>query len=250
MRRKDDEITDAIRRHWNARAPTFDGEIGHGMHSDVQRRAWLDLLADLAGAAPRRVLDAGCGTGNLALLFAELGHTVTAVDLAPAMLALARQKARHANLSIDFRLENAAALSDADATYDLILARHLIWTLPKPARGVAEWLRVLRPGGQLALIEGKWGYHEVNPAQSGMRGTALAKIREIALALITRCTLYKVKYRNVEDHLPFFGGPPAEELVRFLERLGVRDVAVSPLMSPVLWGEVPRFSRYLALGRR
>src|SRR5215472_12275872 len=94
---KQSRVTDVIRHHWNARACTFDRELGHGVHSDDQRQAWLRLLAQLAGPAPQRVLDAGCGTGVLALLLAELGHEVTGVDLAVQMLEVARLKAEQGN---------------------------------------------------------------------------------------------------------------------------------------------------------
>jgi 2-polyprenyl-3-methyl-5-hydroxy-6-metoxy-1,4-benzoquinol methylase len=256
-RHRKDDVTDAIRHHWDARAVTFDSELGHGLHNAEQRQAWLELLARLAGPGPQRVLDVGCGTGFLALMFAELGHTVTGIDLAPRMLEVAGDKARQDNLSIEFRLENADALTDADGTYDLVVARHVIWTLPDPASGVADWLRVLRPGGRLALIEGKWAYNEAlarRHAQPVRR--TLSAIVDAALSIISSTTgrkrwkLYQRKYRRIEAQLPFSGGPPAEVLVEFLQSHGMHDVTLEPLMSEALWGEVPPFPRYLALGRR
>ena len=56
-----DKITEVIRHHWDRRANTFDDEVGHGLASEEQRRAWHDLLSQLAGSAPRRALDVGCG---------------------------------------------------------------------------------------------------------------------------------------------------------------------------------------------
>lgn len=252
--RSNDEITDVIRYHWDSRARTFDNELGHGVHSIAQRRAWLDLLSQMAGPAPKTILDAGCGTGVLSLLLSELGHTVTGIDLAPEMLQVAQQKARQAGMHIDFRNENASALHDADGTYDIVLARHVVWNLPDPGRAVDEWLRVLRRDGFLALIEGKWA----NPDQIGARPKTLLRLLRgcagQALALISgkrkRKKAYLHKYSQVEAQLPFSGGPHAEQLSEFLKTHGIAQVSIEPLMSEVLWGEVPRFPRYLAIARR
>src|SRR3954447_19960657 len=85
---------DAIRDYWDAEALGYDHLVGHGLTSLAKRVLWLRVLASLLPPTPpRRVLDAGTGTGTLALLLAELGHHVVGVDVAPSMLARARQKA-------------------------------------------------------------------------------------------------------------------------------------------------------------
>jgi ubiquinone/menaquinone biosynthesis C-methylase UbiE len=253
---RDAEITQVIRHHWDRRASTFDDEVGHSLVSDEQRRAWLDLLSRFAGQAPRRVLDVGCGTGFLALGFAELGHTVTGIDLSPQMIDRARRKAEQAGKEVDFHECDAAALDSADETYDVVVARHVIWNLPDPERGVAEWLRVLRPGGRLVLIEGKWADNDAL-ALANARPTSqiFARVLDVAAALVLRSgrgprRLLNRKYRRLEVELPFSGGPPATKLADFLEANSVHNVEVEALMDPTLWGEVPEFPRYLATGIR
>jgi len=152
----DTDVKSLVRQHWDNRAPEFDNKPNHGIHSELQRQAWLDVLNRLAGPSPLRVLDLGCGTGFLTLLLAKLGHNVTGVVLAPEMLILARRKAAQARLNVELRLGDVEGLDDLDGTCDLIVARHLIWTLPNPAQAVREWLRVLKRGGRLALVEGEW----------------------------------------------------------------------------------------------
>jgi SAM-dependent methyltransferase len=136
------------------------------------------------------------------------------------------------------------------------VARHVIWNLPDPERGVAEWLRVLRPGGRLVLIEGKWTDNEAL-ARSRARPTSqiLARAMDSAAALVLRSGRYSHRllnrrYRRLEAQLPFSGGPPATRLSEFLGANSVRDVVVEPLMDPTLWGEPPQFPRYLATGIR
>jgi ubiquinone/menaquinone biosynthesis C-methylase UbiE len=248
MRGERDKITDVIRHHWDRRASGFDDEAGHGLFSEEQRLAWLDLLSRIGGSAPRRVLDVGCGTGFLALRFAELGHIVTGIDLSPNMLDQARRRAEEANQDVDFRVGNAIALDSPDETYDLVVARHVIWNLAEPERGVAEWLRVLRPGGRLALIEGKWADNEAL-AQSSKRSTSRlrARMMEVGAALLGRGGSLR-RYHRIEAQLPFSGGPTAERLASFLQTNGLHDIEVERLMDPILWGETPRFPRYLVVG--
>jgi ubiquinone/menaquinone biosynthesis C-methylase UbiE len=107
----------------------------------------------VAGAEPLDELDVGCGTGFLALQLAGLGHHIVGVDGAEAMLILARAKASQAGLTIDFWLADADKLPFAPGSFDLIIERQVLWTLPDPAAALAEWARVLRLGERLILIE-------------------------------------------------------------------------------------------------
>jgi ubiquinone/menaquinone biosynthesis C-methylase UbiE len=101
------------------------------------------LIQRWVGAEPLDVLDVGCATGFLALQLAGLGHRAAAVDAAEAMLTVAHAKASQAGLAIDFRLGDAAALPFAPASFDLVIERHVLWTLPDPAAALADWARVL-----------------------------------------------------------------------------------------------------------
>jgi len=262
LKSKNIEINTAIQHHWDNRAAKFDDDPCHGLHSSAQREAWIEILDRLVGPTPLSVLDVGCGTGFLALLFAELGHSVTGIDLAPGMLNVARQKAEQLHLNVRLRVENAATLQDPDATYDLVIARHVIWVLPDPALGGQEWLRVLRPDGRLALIEGKWGPQKNKSATKDSIKNALAGVLSAGAGISrfffgqTKLSIFLAakrndwKYHQLQAQLPFSGGPSAEKLVAFLETLGLKDLTVEPLMNPVLWGDGPQYSRYLVVGRR
>jgi ubiquinone/menaquinone biosynthesis C-methylase UbiE len=255
-----DRTTEVIRHHWDRRAGSFDDETGHGLVSEEQRQAWLALLSRLVQPAPQRVLDVGCGTGFLALRFAELGHSVAGVDLAPQMIERARTKAQESGLEVDFRVGDGVQLDFPDETFNVVVARHVIWNLPDPERGVAEWLRVLRPGGRLLLVEGKWADNEALQqalARPGSRifaraidlaAAAFGRGRGPAAKLVNK--LLNRKYRRVEAQLPFSGGPEATHLADFLKSHSVYDVSIEPLMDPTLWGESPDFPRYLVAGSR
>lgn len=100
------------------------------------------------------MLDLGCGTGSLALLATEQGHRVTAVDLSPRMVGLARAKLSGTDTEV--LVGDAARPPVGERTFDVIMARHVLWLLPDPDRALTYWLSLLRPGGRLLLIEGVW----------------------------------------------------------------------------------------------
>lgn len=140
---------------WDAEADTFDDEPDHGLRAPEVRRAWADRMEGWLPARPADVLDLGCGTGSLSLLAAERGHRVTGVDLSPAMVERARAKL--AGRAAVFLVGDAAAPPVGEERFDVVLARHVLWTLPDPARVLREWSGLLRPGGRLVLVEGVWG---------------------------------------------------------------------------------------------
>jgi ubiquinone/menaquinone biosynthesis C-methylase UbiE len=213
-------VKDAVWSHWGGRAATFDAAPNHGLHNGEQRRAWRALIERWAGSPPIDALDVGCGTGFLALQLAALGHRVAGLDGAEQMLALARSKAAEAALSLDLRLGDAEALPFGPASFDLVIERHVLWTLPNPATALAEWARVLRPGGRLVLIEGVGG-GTVNP-----------------------------DYERIRGALPLFGGRPAEVLAELAATAGLVGAVSQPLMDEVLWGRAVERERYALLARK
>lgn len=214
---QESEVKAVVKRHWGERAPTFDDAVHHAIHSEGQRQAWLALLRRLTGGQRVHALDVGCGTGFLALLLAEMGNHAEGMDLAPEMVERARAKAEATGLAARFFEGDAESLDLPDERYDLVVERHVIWTVPNPEAALREWRRVLRPGGRVALVEGAWGRRDrVQPA-----------------------------YEAIHAALPLYGGSPSNVLTAMLERCGFGEVTVEPLADAALWGDTVRQDRYL-----
>ena len=96
------EPHDTIRTWWDEDASVYDDSVGHAISDPVEAAAWRRALEFMLPDPVARVLDVGTGTGSLALLIAELGHTVTGLDLSDGMLDRARIKAEQAGVSIEF----------------------------------------------------------------------------------------------------------------------------------------------------
>ncbi|MEU5182611.1 class I SAM-dependent methyltransferase [Streptomyces longwoodensis] len=149
------DSTTTGRVDWDAAAAAFDDEPDHGLRDPGVRAAWADRLRAWLPGRPADVLDLGCGTGSLSLLAAEQGHRVTGVDSSARMLGLARAKL--AGRDAVFLRGDAAAPPVGERRFDVVLVRHVLWTLPDPARVLRHWRALLRPGGRFVLVEGVWG---------------------------------------------------------------------------------------------
>jgi ubiquinone/menaquinone biosynthesis C-methylase UbiE len=143
-------------RLWDVYADAFDDEADHGLRDPQVRAAWQALLAPLIPAQPVRIVDLGCGTGSLAVLLAEHGNRVSGIDISGNMIRLARAKARAAGVAVDFVRGDAADPPFAEASFDLVLARHVLWAFENPDAVLQRWVDLLAPDGRLILIEGQW----------------------------------------------------------------------------------------------
>ncbi|MFH0781552.1 MAG: class I SAM-dependent methyltransferase [Pseudomonadota bacterium] len=153
------EIKGVITKRWSARARSYDCSPGHGIHSEVEKQTWLKILA---GALDKKknlkILDAGTGTGALALLLAEMGHDVFGIDLSDQMLKRAGEKAKAKDLQVTFKVGDAENPPFAPKSFDAIVSRHVLWTLPNPEKAVRAWKELLKPGGHLVIIDGNFKY--------------------------------------------------------------------------------------------
>jgi ubiquinone/menaquinone biosynthesis C-methylase UbiE len=197
-----DPVKQQVAAHWDRRAPVFDEDFGHTIRTPGERAAWDRVLGlILAGRGPSDVLDAGCGTGFLAFELAARGHRATGVDFAPAMVAEARRKAANRGLDVRFEEGDAEQLRFPDGSFDLVISRHVLWTLPHPETAVDEWIRVLRPGGRLVIVDGQFG--------TGPRTD---------------------EYATIADQLPFNGGRPQQEIEGLLRAHGLVNVSGDPFL--------------------
>jgi SAM-dependent methyltransferase len=98
-----------------------------------------------------RVLDAACGTGNLAVLAARRGCKVSGLDIATNLIAQARERAQQEALAIEFNEGDAEAMPYADASFDVVVSMYGVMFAPRPERVASELCRVTKPGGLIAL---------------------------------------------------------------------------------------------------
>ncbi len=128
-------------------APTYDA-IGDAYHQHFARR--LVDLADIAAGSD--VIDVACGRGAVLLAAAPMAGSLTGVDVSPGMIELAEADLRAAGLvGVDLQVMDAEQMAFADASFDVLTAAFALFFLPDPEHAVAEFRRLLRPGGTVAV---------------------------------------------------------------------------------------------------
>jgi ubiquinone/menaquinone biosynthesis C-methylase UbiE len=143
----------AIARHWTRDSDGYNRWVLHCLRSQTYRRPFEAIFSRVFGDEPLKLLDVGAGPGVLAFLLTGLGHRVTGIDLSPGMLKQAHQNAALLGLNVEFQPGDAEQLPFPDESFDGLASRLVLWNLPNPERALAEWARVLRPGGKLVIID-------------------------------------------------------------------------------------------------
>lgn len=199
---------------WDKRAASY-GQF----FTAVSEHNVAPLLDAASVRAANRVLDAGCGPGNLSAAAATRGASVVGTDLSEVMVALARS--RHPEL--EFRQADAERLPFPDGTFDAVVANLLIPHLPRPEAAMAELSRVLKPGGRLAVS--MWDV----PERSRLVGVIWEAIAEVGAP----------PPPGIPPGPPPFRYSDKDELGGLLRSAGLIDVSLRRIgfSHPVLAGE-------------
>ena len=149
-------------RYWTNRASGYSGvnqeELASEQKSVWGRQISRRISARFPGRKPEsiRVLDVGTGPGFFAIILAQMGYNVTAVDYTVSMLEEARRNAGALAGRIRFQQMNAEDLSFASGSFDVVVTRNVTWNLHHPEKAYAHWMRVLAPGGLLLNFDANW----------------------------------------------------------------------------------------------
>jgi SAM-dependent methyltransferase len=106
-----------------------------------------------------RLLDVGCGLGDMAMALAPEvapGGEVIGVDVSESMLEVARRRAADAGAAVTFRTADALSLDEPAASFDAVRSERVLQWVPDVAQAIREMVRVLRPGGRLSLTDSDW----------------------------------------------------------------------------------------------
>jgi ubiquinone/menaquinone biosynthesis C-methylase UbiE len=135
------------KRIWDKAAPGYDRQIA------FFERNWFSGGREWLGERARgRILEVAVGTGR-SLPYYPADATVTGIELSPAMLAIARQRATDLGRDMTLREADAEHLPFDDASFDTVTCALSLCTIPSPAAAIGEMRRVLAPGGRLLLLD-------------------------------------------------------------------------------------------------
>lgn len=249
----DKEIKAKMTASWDHGAQEYDTFVSHGIKMKEEKELWIKEFSAVLPTKPLKVLDVGCGTGAMGLLLSEMGHDVSGVDLSEGMMEVGRKKAAVQNLSMTFTNEDAEDVPFEDETFDVVVNRHLLWTLPHPDKALASWRRVLKPDGHLLVIDGVWD-----------NGSTISRVRR-SLSMSIAMRVDKNPHgshgyqEDVKQYLPNRGGMPKEKVVDSFMAAGfdvldirmLTDIAKCQKMQLPWYQKIaPKDVYYMAVGRK
>lgn len=145
-----------VARMFNRIAPRYD-LLNRLLSIRIDLHWRKDALRERIPSAPKNILDVATGTGDLALLADQIlkPESITGIDIATNMLAVGREKIERAGKTGRIILEtgDAEAIKHPDASFDLVMVAYGIRNFQDLSTGLSEMLRVLRPGGELLVLE-------------------------------------------------------------------------------------------------
>lgn len=139
--------TERVRRIMDKEAPRYDRQMNF-----FDRALFTGGREWLIGGVEGEVLEIAVGSGRNLPLYAQ-DTKLTAIELSPEMLKLARERADEAPAEVDLRIGDAQALELPDESFDTVVCCLALCTIPDPSRAVREAYRVLRPGGRFRALE-------------------------------------------------------------------------------------------------
>ncbi|OKI71654.1 class I SAM-dependent methyltransferase [Micromonospora sp. CB01531] len=201
---------DRINAYWTGRAPSYDEYVQRPERFAADQQAWSAIWERALPPAPLDILDVGTGTGQAAMVLAGLGHRVTGIDLAEGMLERARHHAAAMANGPVIQHGDAVHPDFPAASFDAVTSRYLMWTLREPEIAVANWVRLLRPRGTIAVIDSTWFPDGLHNATDN----------------------FTDHYDNqVQAMLPLVTAKSIDRTVAVLEKAGLQAVTVTPLTS-------------------
>ncbi len=212
---------DKVRSMFSAIAPSYD--LNNRLHSLWQDQRWRRKAVRLAAVQPGdQVLDVACGTGDLTQLFAKTkAARVMGVDFTPAMLDIAKVKSRRLSASVSSKVQyqvgDAQKLPFSNSAFDVVSIAFGIRNVAEPSRALAEFHRLLKPGGRLVILEFS------TPSNRLMRwfnGVYCGKVMPWSATLISGDASGAYKY--LPASVGTFWGP--QEMLESLEIAGFTEV--------------------------
>ncbi|QYU69872.1 bifunctional demethylmenaquinone methyltransferase/2-methoxy-6-polyprenyl-1,4-benzoquinol methylase UbiE [Leptolyngbya sp. 15MV] len=215
-----------VRGMFAAIARSYD--LNNRLHSLGRDQAWRRFAVRRADPKPSDVcVDVACGTGDLTELLAASGaRSVIGIDFTPQMLDIAREKLATRPEALRgrtvYREGDAMALDLPDASADVVTIAFGIRNVTEPARALAEFARVLRPGGRLVVLE--FDTPRLAPLR-WFNALYCAKVMPRTATWISRdrSGAYRYLPKSVETFMS------RDEMVAAMGRAGFGDVSAVPL---------------------
>ncbi|WGE90007.1 class I SAM-dependent methyltransferase [Actinobacillus arthritidis] len=224
-----------ITHYWNYRAETYSQENLAELNSS-KSQIWQQLILSHAPQTntPLKILDIGTGPGFFAILMAQAGHQVTAIDATVNMLQKAQANAEQANVEITFVQGDVHQLPFDNEQFDLIVTRNVTWNLNAPEQAYQDWYRVLKTGGRLINFDANWYLHLFDEAFQ--KGFEQDRVNTVKNAVVDHYADPNTKKMDeIARQLPLSQIIRPQWDAQTLLNLGFRQLMIDTQISEIVW---------------
>ena len=224
-----EDIKDKVVTYWSKRAESFSEHKHEEIHSKKKQLWQAEFSRHFSADDKLSVLDVGCGAGFFEMVLSDFGFEVTGVDLTPEMIEKGKELLSRHGAKADLKVMDAENLDFSDSSFDLVISRNLVWTLPHPVEAYMEWHRVLKPGGMLLVYDAEYakGFHHYDQMQN------LAH-KNVTDAMVKEChDIYHMLSISTLDR------PNWDKEV--LEKIGYENIVTDLGVGDMLYGEKDQF---------
>lgn len=198
-------VKEMIESYWDWRSESYHAEFLTHITEEIEiwKRTFSPLIPNPSGV---HALEIATGPGIIAMALASMGCQVSAIDLSPKMIIYASRLADAVGVDITFSTGDAEHLSFLPLTFDFVISKYLLWTLPHPSLYFSECYRVLKPNGICAVIDSVWHHKENGSVKQSVS------------------TEFETKYDPIKSYLPHFYENSAEHVHIHMNEAGFSEI--------------------------
>jgi ubiquinone/menaquinone biosynthesis C-methylase UbiE len=212
-----------IAEYWDKRSESYAGSTDG--HKDEELEVWKRCLETFtADLSLHKALDVGTGPGFLSVVLNDMGMDVTGLDMSRCMLNQAKKASCNQRANLTFCQGDAEALPFQSSSFDLVVSRHLLWTLPNPEMALTEWVRILQPGGRILAFDG----NHFDPAAS-KRLVRWIGVHLSRFSHDRNPVPFRKFYKPIEEYLPLYAASGPDQYLAIFEAAGLSGVTMDRL---------------------
>lgn len=139
---------------WDISAKGYSENVVQDDFVEPGKTIWTDLILEFAPrAGALKILDVGTGPGVFATNLTLAGHQTTGIDFSTAMLEEAKKNSAKYGAAPEYLVMDSENLTFPENTFDMIVARNVVWIMQAPEVAYASWLKCLKPGGRIVVFD-------------------------------------------------------------------------------------------------